>query len=721
MTTLNALPQSITDRLADLRRRVRTWIVIDGVSRLLAAAVGWVFVSLLVDYLFHMDLPQRVIMLLILLAALGYIAYRRLLRPLGQRLSADDLAMQVERRYPQLGDGLISALQLSRMNPEATGASPELVNAAIDRGASLAEPLDFSAVLNRKLRTRNVNIAASAVLAFVLAWVGLGGTMPLWAQRNLLLSAAAEWPQNTHLKIVHDKFADGVLTLARGDDLNLRVEAEGETPKVVYLDHKPTKGRRRTDQMIKVGDSLFRYELTNVLEPFRFRVRGGDAVTPWHQVKLIDRPTVETLKLYVTPPDYTGRPRRLLPPGEGAYRALEGSTLEVTGVATKDLDRAVLMLGNDRVGDFAIAPDNPRAFRYTLAPAALASGSYGVNLLDSDDYWTRRPIRFNVKVAPDEAPSVRAKLVGIGDLITANAVAPITVRVTDDFSIEAVRLTYTVAQLEAGESTEPKTIAIAQVADQLGSSEIDEFTYRLEIGELGVPVDAHVSFKIEAVDNDAVDGPNTGASAVFSAKVVTEQELRNELLRREQEQRVEFERLLKDQQTLEVDARAMLAEVGAAEKLTPDQFARLGAIEKRQRLVAGRCEGIARQFEQILMEIVNNRLEDAGGPTQRRLQQRIIGPLLDIANVDVRAASDAFDAARKASLEAERRPQLMGEAVEHQQAILAQMRLILRNMVKLEGYQEAVNLLREIIKSQKDVNQQTIKELEKQIENIFDD
>lgn len=721
MTTLNALPESITDRLADLRRRVRTWIVIDGVSRLLAAAVGWVFVSLLVDYLFHMDVPQRVIMLLILLAVLGYIAYRRLLHPLGRRLSADDLAMQVERCYPQLGDGLISALQLSKVDPKLTGASPELINAAIDHGAALAEPLDFNAALNKKLRTRNLNIGGAAVVAFVLAWVGMSGTMTLWAQRNLLLSPAAEWPQQTRLKVVHDNLVDGVLTLARGDDLMLRVEADGETPKVVYLDHKPTKGRRRTEQMIKVGEREFRYELTNVLEPFRFRVRGGDAVSPWYSVRLVDRPTAEQLQLYVTPPAYTGRSRSLLPAGEGAYYVLEGSTLEVTGTATKQLKRAVLLVGKEQVANFKIDPADPRRFSATIPPGELASGSFGIDLLDLDGHWTRRPIRFNVKVKPDAAPSIRAKLVGIGDLITENAVLPFDVRISDDYAIESVRLTYTVAQLEAGESTEPKSIAIQQVADQLGAEVVEPFVYRQELKDLGVPLNAHVSLTIEATDNDAVGGANTGASAVFSAKVVTEQELRNELLRREQEQRVEFERLLKDQQALEVDARAMLAEIGGAKKLTPDQFARLGAIEKKQRLVAGRCEGIARQFEQILLEIVNNRLEEEGGPSQRRLQRRIIEPLLTIAVQDVRAASDALDAARKTSLEAERRPVLMGQAIENQQAILAQMRMILRNMVKLEGYQEAVNLLREILKSQKDVNQQTIKELEKQIEGIFDD
>jgi len=48
------------------------------------------------------------------------------------------------------------------------------------------------------------------------------------------------------------------------------------------------------------------------------------------------------------------------------------------------------------------------------------------------------------------------------------------------------------------------------------------------------------------------------------------------------------------------------------------------------------------------------------------------------------------------------------------------MREILRHMVKWEGYQEALNLLREVLKAQKNVNEQTIKEYQRRIQKIFE-
>jgi hypothetical protein len=56
-----------------------------------------------------------------------------------------------------------------------------------------------------------------------------------------------------------------------------------------------------------------------------------------------------------------------------------------------------------------------------------------------------------------------------------------------------------------------------------------------------------------------------------------------------------------------------------------------------------------------------------------------------------------------------------------QRAVVAVMEQVLQNMVKMEGYQQAINLLRQIVKAQAQVNEQTVRELEKKIQSIFDD
>jgi len=724
MTTINPLPAVIRRKLNELRWNVSVWFLADAFGRLGVAIVAMMLLSLGVDRYFRMDVAQRGFLLVVMIGVVAYLIVRRLILPLRRRLANDALCLQVERRHPELADALVSALQFSRMKDvSASGASPMLVNATIDAGAERARDIDFVDVLDRPTRRRNLGFGFGAILIIAAAFALMPGTMQLWAARNLMLSSDA-WPQDTHLTVVglNEK---GVLIVPRGDDMALRVEVEpgSVVPDVVYVDYRVEGRGRTTEQMVGVGEAAFRVTFRNVLDPFRFRVRGNDEITPYYEVRLVDRPALESIEVHVTPPSYTGLDQRQLPVGQGAYPVLAGSVVEVRGAATKPLSHAELQWGAETVGPIAIAPADPTRFRFAIEGEALKSGTFGIAMSDLDGLRSKRPARFNLKVEPDQTPAARVELQGIGDLITQRARIPMTVRLTDDYAITAAAVVYEWGGgLDANiEPIEPVHVPIDSISDQYGRPRIDEFSHTFDVETIDVPLNAHLTFHVEATDNDAIGGPKIGESASFSLKVVTEEDLRTELLRRETEQRMEFERLMKDQQALMVDARALLAGLDdEAERLSNADWRAFSDIEKKQRLAGGRTEGIAVRFRQIRAEVVNNRLEPPGGRTQARLTENIIGPLQAIAARDVPAAADLFDRARKVDGPGQRR-ELLIAAIDRQARILEKMREILDAMVKMEGYQEAINLLREVLNAQENVSEQTIRELEQRIEDIFDE
>ncbi len=719
MTTIDLMPKHLLQRLDRLRRRLRVWFLIDGLGRLMAAGVVWMLVSLLIDHTFRMDRPQRGLMLMIFLAACAVITFRRIVIPLRHRLTPDSLALRVERANPQLGDGLISALQLARIDADATGASPGLIRAAIEQGVQRAQPIDFAGVLDRHRRNVNLRIVGLAAGLILLMVIVIPTTMSIWAQRNLMLANIA-WPRDTRLVI--EGLVDGELIATRGDNLILRVTAEGEVPDIVYIDHRPMDvARRRTEQMINVGADGYRIEFRNVLEPFRFRVRGGDGETPEYRLRLVDRPTLRQLALTVSPPPYTGREPYALPADQSVHDVLSGSTLHIDALGATDLKAMTLLYAGQSIGPLDADADNPRRFSRTLAADELKTGGFGIVLTDPNDLTTRRPIPFHLRVRDDQPPGVHARLVGIGDLITANALLPLNIRANDDFSVESFALTYVVNRLDSDLPPQTVRFDITAVDVTLSQPEIEPFGYTGDVSQWGVRVGSHLSIVIEAADNHAIGPANVGKSSTFSMKVVTEQELIGELLRREQEQRVLFERLVKDQQNLAVETEALHAEIAGSDRLTPDQFARISSLEKQQRLIAGRCEGIASRFEQIEMEVRNNRLEDPDGPTQQRLRQRIVTPLRFTAVELVPAAVVPLDLARKSTVEPEHRRRLVTETVEAQRLIVDQMNAVLRNMVKMESYQEAIRLIREVQQAQKQLHEKTTESYEESIGDIFDD
>src|SRR5919108_4855907 len=96
LSGLSQQTSGVVARLAALRRQVAAWFWVDGLSRVLWLVLGLCAADLALDWLFRMDRAQRLVMLALMAAAVGWLVYRRLVRPLSAPLSDDALALQGE-------------------------------------------------------------------------------------------------------------------------------------------------------------------------------------------------------------------------------------------------------------------------------------------------------------------------------------------------------------------------------------------------------------------------------------------------------------------------------------------------------------------------------------------------------------------------------------------------------------------------------------------------
>src|SRR3954468_14590714 len=156
----------VVARLARLRSQVEVWFWVEGLVRVLWLALALFAVDLALDWLFRMDRAQRVVMLALMLGALGWAVICWLVRPLSATLTDDALALQVEQANERLGQGLISALQLSRIDDvPSRGMSPLLVRQAVRSGLQLAQEISFANVIDYERFWRNgVLLLVAAVL-----------------------------------------------------------------------------------------------------------------------------------------------------------------------------------------------------------------------------------------------------------------------------------------------------------------------------------------------------------------------------------------------------------------------------------------------------------------------------------------------------------------------------------------------------------------------------
>lgn len=719
--SLSQQTANVISRLGGLRTQIAAWFWVDGLVRVLWMALALFAVDLALDWFFRMDRPQRALMLAIIVGIVGWRVYRRLVRPLSATMSDDALALEVEAHNKELGQSLISALQFSRLDDlEGRGISPALVRHTVATGAKAAEGISFGGVLDGKEFRLNavLLVLALAAIGGLAFGVATNSSLGIWFNRNLLLGEAT-WPQKTYL-VIERVGKDGAVTFPRGEDWTQLVTVRDDSevmPEAVYLDFRQARGRA-PQTMKKTADRQFEATFASVIEPFEFRARGGDAITEWVRVVLVEQPAVKELKLVVTPPKYTSAHPEELPPGKGPYYVLKGSSLKLVGIANKPLKSATLAVEGKSL---PLSLDEELNFSGEIAPNDLVAGQYTIVLEDKLGLTSRRPTTFGLRTRLDREPRVRVKLIGVSGMVVPKARVPFTCRVTDDFGITTAEVAY---RWKGDDMTQPDgegKLAFAQ--NQAGQvSNLSELAFEdaLELEPLKIPTGTGFSFHFESADNDDVSGPNAGKSSEFLLRIVTEEELRTDLLRREKEQRQEFERLTKNQDDLLTDSRALEAGVKGQADLTPQQKDQLMQYHKRQKLVGQNTGAIAERMAAIVIEVQNNRLEEEGGRLQTRLTKEIIEPMQSVADELIPLALGALDKTRRQAATPADRDAALAEAIAEQTEIAARMKEILEHMVKSEGFQEAVNLLYEIQKEEQKVHDETNKARQERIKKILE-
>jgi hypothetical protein len=725
---LSQLTSGVVHRLARLRRYLAMWFWFDGLAKLLWGAIGLLLIDLALDYFFHMDKPQRVVMLVLMVVAVGYVAYRFLVLPLSTPISDEALVLEVERRNPDLSQSVISALQFSRMeNLERLGYSPAMVRQTVQRGATASADVDFNAVLDdRELRINGILVFFAVVLLGAFAAGAFAHPLvKIWANRNLLLGDAV-WPQRTYLRI--EREVDGKVIFPRGEDWTQLVSVLDEEPyksqiipENIYIDFRRARGRATQAMKRKEGPSpkgtkaQFEAVFASVIEPFEFRARGGDAYTPWVRVELVEQPAINDLQLKVIPPAYTGLSPEPLPLGRGPYFVLKGSTLKLQGTANKELVRAEIR------HDGHIQPleiKDGTKVSGELKPDDIAATQYVIDLEDTLKLTSRRPTTFGLRIRADREPRVRVRLIGVSGMVVPKARIPFSCRVSDDFGITDLQAHFQWRNEDPQRPEGKGDFVFESIKSQLGNTELSLDSV-LELEPHNIPTGSGLTFHFAASDNDNISGPNHGRSSDFLVRVVTEEELRTDLLRREKEQRQEFERLVKGEEDLLTDTKAMEAATREAGTLAQDQKDLLMQLQKKQKVYATNVGAIAERMTNIAIEVDNNRLEEADGKLNSRLQE-IIRPLIELSEKDMPEVVQSLDQIRRQANSLADRNQAIAESLALQEKTIEKMKRVLSLMVKSEGYQEAVNLLYEIQKGQQDVLDRTIKEQQERIRRILE-
>jgi hypothetical protein len=439
------------------------------------------------------------------------------------------------------------SVNLSDASPQPSAPPPEPPVGAEVRSPGSAVERFVDAVRQRQRRTFLLQGALFAIAALAVAVLGaalLARSLPSVARALLItgvLSAVGlfAWRGLIHaLRTAGDRFRTARLVAGRlpGVSLDLlaalelraalgRTDAFSQELARAYLSGTDAQasaldarhvvdGRPTRLALVLALSALGCVALGALVAPQAFRavvhlVRPA-AVRP----EASREPITGDVELTYQYPAYTGLPPRTVSGSGGEISAPVGTVVELRTRSDRPVAQAGLMVDGTPV---PLRVENER----DLSGSVLIrkSGSYAVVFFNRSGREVARGPLVSITAIPDAAPKVSLLLPASDLEVDPGAEVVLRWEATDDYGLTALSLVY-----------QPPGGGESRVALPLDEGRRSPGSWKWPLGALKLAPGDRVTYFLEAVDNDAVDGPQKGTSRVLSLRVYSAAEHRNEAL-----------------------------------------------------------------------------------------------------------------------------------------------------------------------------------------------
>jgi hypothetical protein len=444
---------SVESRLRAAWRKQRRFVHLRGLCFILLWIVCLLAVDFLIDWLFGLPHFGRVSLVVINIGILLYVGYTHWWRDL-RAYNPRDVALQVERRHPELKSLLVSYIQLAENQPEGSQASPALIRAMKGQAITATRPINFKEIISYNELQRILLTSVAMVIFAVLISARWSDYFRVLMAR-LLTGAQLAYPTRTHIDDPSD------LIVRQGDPINLEIHVRGMAPSEgslyvtpFHLNDKNEVQKEETERLPIALQSpstqptaplpyrIYPFVFDSAFKDFYFYAKVGDAQSVARKVVVIPPPVISASKVLIKHKAYMNRPDKtseLL-----NIEAPEGSNLSWEIVTDKPVNSAVLLLGDkdDALKSIPMVLEKDgKTMRATLP--ATQSMPYRFEWKEKDHGFTfREDTRHYIQVTPDTPPDVEILKPTTDDKATVQKTLTIVFRGADDYGITKARIIY---------------------------------------------------------------------------------------------------------------------------------------------------------------------------------------------------------------------------------------------------------------------------------------
>ncbi len=732
------MPQPVGRKVRLLRWLVRLYVCLDGLAAIVLVFGAAFWLGLGIDWTFEPSPLVRGVLWGATALAASYVAARYLLGPLSVKLSNTNIALLLERNFPELNQSVITTVEAADRRRDTPVGNEQLLQKTSHEAATTLHGLKLRQIFQFRPLLWKSGLSLAMLLsvgAFAALQTDVFG---FWVQRIQLSNQP--WPRQVELSVVGFKEVEGqrIVYVARDDDFELEVNAsirEGHiAPELVEIRYRLEDGRRGRDSMTRIGAAvpgrddgqLYRYQFKKVAADLKFDLVGGDARLRNLQLRVVERPQIFRMVLECEFPEYLGRTPQTIPVS-GRVELPEGTQAVCRLEVNKPLQSV-------RVHDPALQVDLPTQMEAENDQRVSFPITVGqedrvllVTMLDQDGVENREPYRVVLSALLDQPPEVSVQLRGIGSAITPQAKIPFVGQVTDDYGLQAAWFAY---QIDSGQIDKNPPEERALTSQPQGGRELRDigvFDLAITDPETNRPVVAlkpGQQLTLSVKSRDGYDLTNQGgdkqghigSSQRFMLDVVTNSELRALLEKKELALRQRFESIYEKM----LGTRELLnrMDTNAEAKQERNRSRLSGALQNVVQL-SYETLGVADGFEAIVGELVNNRVDSE--ELTRRLQAGIADPLREIGGELMQQLEKQLQELQTAFGGEESYEKPLAMTIAQGDVVLDAMKQVLDRMLELESYNELVELLRGIVADQQKVQQETKQKRREKLRSLLED
>ncbi|HLJ53975.1 MAG TPA: hypothetical protein VKT77_02995 [Chthonomonadaceae bacterium] len=662
-SNMEPIGSNLQRKLAATRHWWRLTRLFGGVAWALSAVICVALACFHADRLMALSAPAREYWRFGIVATGVAVLFALWLRALLHRVTDAELAAEVERRFPVLRERLLTTVSLMPAMASAgggassSGFSQSISVALAEETQRDADSLNF----RRAVDTRPVRVAILAMI-FTVGLTALHMALAPDAFANWVKRMTnprtdiAPWA-NTRVwvqpsaQVLPRGAGVNVIVTTRGaaaDQSKLFYRATSDTsatawksvdlshPTVVSNSQAPGAPTYHTMTAMLPGENRtadavpprqFQFHIPSLSQGLTMYAVANDGRSNDKSVTVEDRPTLLGMKMTVRYPAYTRKPAQTIAGSSGSISAPTGSEIEVVAGANKPLRSAEYRLNGRPQAMWSVHGDHASG-----KIAVWHDAQYSLGLVDRNGFDNPGASSYEIRAVKDQAPTVQiARPTSDIDLQPAGSL-PLVAHATDDYGVNRMGLVYEMQHDAAmgGHSAGAHGSLALPGPDGKPTANV---AARWHVASVRPNVGDTITYYVTATDNDAIDGPQTGRSAIFHVHVLSLTEMQKRLA----------EQINAEQATLaELRKRQIEAQNLLRKAQQQPNTGNLAKAQDAQRAVAQAAKAAAQRIGDISTQLENNNLATKSELDRRDEAQQIVN------NIGAQKAPAAADNVQRA-------------------------------------------------------------------------